>query len=173
MAWIGGKLVYWDTGIIVPNQERYKVKQGKKGRQSIYKDDKFIGYVSPVHGDKETQLWQMEERRVKRRERKYADKKGSVYKEDAVDFISDDYRTLAKRKYIETNVPGAYSPLKVQSAINYANYLNNAVNAGCIDEKDAREWFKMYKDAKTDEERNELWKQVKLFALGEGYADSQ
>lgn len=173
MAWIGARLVYWDTGRVVPHQDKYTVKQGAKGRQSIYKEGKFIGYVTPVKGDKATELWRMEEQRVYERERKFAKTKGSAYKEKAVDFISDDYRVLANRKYYETNTPAAFSPLKVQSAINYATYLNNAVTAGCISHKDAMEWFRAYKKATTDDERNELWSKVKVFALGEGYADSQ
>lgn len=170
---VGYRLVYANTGYLVPNQNDYTIREGRKGRKSIYKKGKFVGYVTKFKDDDVEQLaWELEGRRVDRLDQKYKSKPNSAYKADAINYESLDYRTLADQWTTITHAYAASTPLKVQSAINYARYLKNAVDAGCVDEKDAREWFKMYKDAKTDDERNELWKQVKLFALGEGYADS-
>lgn len=169
---INYKLVYLDTGKLVPNQNEYKVKINPYGTRTIYHNDKFIGYVTKAKGLELARIERLEEQRQRRLKRKFDENVEAVFKEPAIDLISKNFYDMV---YEQTNTGGRMAfrvPFKVKSVTNYAKYLYNAMTAGCITEKDALEWFKLYKGATTDEERNELWKQVKLFALGEGYADS-
>lgn len=158
---------------MLPNQNRYTVREGVKGRKSIYKDDKFIGYVTKFKNDEVEQLaWEAEGRRVDRLDKYYTNHPKSAFRGDSIAYESLHYRTLADQWTTIAHTGAASTPFRVQSDINYARYLRGAVDAGCITDAEAQDWFQQYKDATTDDERTELWAQVKSFALGEGYADS-
>lgn len=170
---VGYRLVWADTGKLVPNQKRYTVREGVKGRKSIYKDDKFVGYVTKFKNDEIEQLaWESEGRRVNRLDKWFDSSPKSAFRADSIGYESLHYRTLADQWTTIAHTGAASTPFRVQSDINYARYLRGAVDAGCITDREAQEWFQKYKDAKNDDERTDLWARVKTFALGEGYADS-
>ena len=184
---INYKLVYLDTGRLVPNQDQYTVKLSKSGRQTIYRKgkmvkwdktnpiyakDEFIGYVNKGTKAQQANIERIEKGRIHRNERKFTKNPKSVYDVKAINYTSKSFYDMVYEKAYTQGRSASEVPVKVKSLTNYVNYLNNAMNAGFITEQDALEWYQKYKDATTDDARNELWKEVKQFAIERGYADS-
>lgn len=174
---INFKLVYLDTGRLVPNQNDYTVKLSHKWNHnsqiySIYKNGKFVGYVNKGTKSQQREIQRIENDRIKRKEREYKKEPKKVFNEKSINFISSEFVDMVYQKGYTQGRTASEVPFQVQSMTNYVNYLNNALNSGFITEDAAFEWYQKYKDAKTDDERNDLWKEVKEFCLELGYTDS-
>lgn len=163
------KVVSLKTGKLLPNQERYEIKENTSGRQTIYKDGKFVGYANKGSTKQQTRINELAGQRAKRESELPQFERTTKVK------LKGEFETLVHRQEEVRGLPLTQVPVSVKSVINYANYLNDAMNAGddFITEKEAREWLQKYKDANTDEERTELWRKVKKFLIEQGYQDSR
>ena len=164
---INYKVVSRKTGKLVPNQESYTIKETPSGKQTIYKDGKFVGYAGKGTAKEQANIERLAKQRAIKEEKEIQWKRTTKVK------LGGEFETLVSKKESIAGLPLTQVPVLVKSTVNYANYLNDAMNSGFISEEEAKEWLKKYKGANSDDERTELWGKVKQFLTERGYQDSR
>lgn len=168
-----GQLITRETGKLVRNQDQYTIKESASGRQTVYHNGKYVGRISKGTKSEQRKAAQVGARRRASKAAPTTEYIAPTTKPNkSKDAIPRKYSEAAKIQPLIKGQKITKVSVRVKSLINFANYVNDAAQAGFISEQEAQRRFEEYKAATTDAKRSELWNSVHEYLEEAGYEDS-
>lgn len=168
-----GQLISRETGKLVRNQDQYTIKESPSGRQTVYQNGKYVGRISKGTKSEQRKAAELGSRRRASKTTPATEYVAPSSKPGkSKDAIPKKYSEAAKIQPLIKGQKITKVSVRVKSLINFANYVNDAAQAGFISEQEAQRRFEQYKAATTDAKRSELWNSIHEYLEEAGYEDS-